>query len=94
METYQDREKSMVERVSENSINSQRFSDERHGPFMPHNVFRAEMRAHPNFRPAAANSGLAGKSGGDAGSFVAVRYYQTGYANRRDEILTEIAKSG
>lgn len=84
----------MVERVSENSINSQKFSDERHGPYAPHDVIRCENRCNPNFRPAAAVSGLAGKEGGDAGSFRAMRYYQNGFAERRDEIMTEIAKSG
>jgi hypothetical protein len=77
-----------------NSINSQKFSDERHGPFRPYNVFQGEMRSQPNFRPAAAISSYAGQEAGNAKSFRAMRYYQGGFAERRDEILTEIAKSG
>jgi len=94
MITYKDREDWMVERVSENSINAQKYADERHGPFMPHDVYRCECRTHPNFRPAAATSGYAGQEAGDAGSFRAMRYYQNGFATRRDEILTDIAKNG
>mmetsp|Transcript_7604 Transcript_7604/g.16896 ORF Transcript_7604/g.16896 Transcript_7604/m.16896 type:complete len:107 (-) Transcript_7604:935-1255(-) len=94
METYKEREDWMEDRVAENSINSQKFSDERHGPFRPYNVFQGEMRSQPNFRPAAAISSYAGQEAGNAKSFRAMRYYQGGFAERRDEILTEIAKSG
>jgi len=52
------------------------------------------MRSQPNFRPAAAISSYAGQEAGNAKSFRAMRYYQGGFAERRDEILTEIAKSG
>lgn len=84
----------MVERVSENSINAQKYSDERHGPTRPHNIWQAETRMKPNFRGHAAISSYAGKEEGNAGSYRAMRYYQDGFATRRDEILTEIAKSG
>ena len=80
--------------VYRNSINSQKFSDERHGPFKPHNVYQSEMRVRPNFRPNPAISALAGSEAGDAASFRAMRYYQGESAKRRDEILTELAKSG
>mmetsp|Transcript_12167 Transcript_12167/g.18368 ORF Transcript_12167/g.18368 Transcript_12167/m.18368 type:complete len:107 (-) Transcript_12167:162-482(-) len=94
METYEAREAWMTERISENSINSQKFSDERHAPYAVHDVYKCESRCHPNYRPAAANSGYAGKDAGDASSFRALRYYQNGFSERRDEIMTEIAKSG
>mmetsp|Transcript_30197 Transcript_30197/g.64099 ORF Transcript_30197/g.64099 Transcript_30197/m.64099 type:complete len:107 (+) Transcript_30197:1870-2190(+) len=94
METHEGREAWMVERVSENSINSQKFADERHSPYAPHDVYRCENRTHPNFRPAFAVSGYAGQEAGNAGSFRAMRYYQSGFSKRRDEIMTEIAKSG
>mmetsp|Transcript_20720 Transcript_20720/g.34159 ORF Transcript_20720/g.34159 Transcript_20720/m.34159 type:complete len:107 (+) Transcript_20720:69-389(+) len=94
METYKDREDWMTERVSENSINSQKLVDERHGPFKPHDVYQVETRARVNFRPNAALSSLAGSEKGDAGSFRAVRAYQSDFAKRRDEILTDIAKNG
>mmetsp|Transcript_23565 Transcript_23565/g.51041 ORF Transcript_23565/g.51041 Transcript_23565/m.51041 type:complete len:108 (+) Transcript_23565:78-401(+) len=94
METHQDREDWMVERLSENSINAQKLRDERSGPFKMHNAYQQEMRSKPNYRASAATSGLAGKDGGNIGSYRAVRYYQDGYATRRDEILTDIAKNG
>ena len=68
--------------------------NERHGPFKPHNVYQTESRSRVNFRPSAAISSLAGSEMGDAGSFRAVRAYQSDFAKRRDEILTDIAKSG
>ena len=77
-----------------NSINSQKYVDEVHGPFKVHNNIRAEMRTRPNFRPCAALSSYAGQEAGDAGSFAAVRYYQNSFAKRRDEIMTDIAKNG
>ncbi|KAL3791610.1 hypothetical protein HJC23_012200 [Cyclotella cryptica] len=94
METYKDREEWFEDRIASNSINSQKFSDERHGPFKPHNVYQSEMRARPNFRPNAAISSYAGSEAGDAGSFRAVRYYQGKFAERRDEILTDLARNG
>ena len=84
----------MTERVSENSINSQKLVDERSGPFKPHNVYQSETRARVNFRPSAAISSLAGSEMGDTASFRAVRAYQSDFAKRRDEILTDIAKNG
>lgn len=81
-------------RNDRNSINSQKLSDERHAPFMTHDAFRYEMRHRQNFVPSAALSSLAGKEGGNAQSFRAVRYYQKNFAERRDEILTDIAKNG
>jgi hypothetical protein len=77
-----------------NSINSQKYSDEQHGPFKVHNVYQMEMRSRVNFRPNAAISSLAGSEAGDAGSYRAMRHYQAEFAKRRDEILTELAKSG
>jgi hypothetical protein len=53
-----------------------------------------EMRSRVNFRPNAAISSLAGSEAGDAGSYRAMRHYQAEFAKRRDEILTELAKSG
>ncbi|KAL7519218.1 hypothetical protein ACHAWX_004004 [Stephanocyclus meneghinianus] len=94
METYRDREEWFEDRVASNSVNSQKFSDERHGPFKPHNVYQSELRARPNFRPNAAISSYAGSEAGDAGSFRAVRYYQGKFAERRDEILTDVARNG
>ena len=47
------------------------------------------MRSQPNFRPAAAISSYAAQEAGNAKSFRAMRYYQGGFAERRDEILTE-----
>ena len=94
METYKGREEWFEDRVAETSICSQKFSDERHGPFKPHNVYQSEGRTRPNFRPNPAISSLAGSEAGDAGSFRAMRYYQGESAKRRDEILTELAKSG
>ena len=85
---------SLASKFRRNSINSQKFSDERHGPFKAHDSYRAEGRTKVNFRANAAISSYAGKEAGDAGSFKAVRYYQNGFANRRDEILTDIAKNG
>lgn len=83
----------MIDRVSETSINAQRMSDERHGPFKMHDCYRGEMRTRPNYRPTASISAYAGMEAGDTGSFRAMRYYQNGFATRRDEILTEIAKN-
>ena len=77
-----------------NAINSQKFSDERHGPFKPTDFYRTERRTRPNFRATAAISAYAGRKEGDCGSFSAVRYYQGEFAKRRDEILTDIAKNG
>jgi hypothetical protein len=77
-----------------NSINAQKLSDERHGPFKPANAYQAEMRTRPNFRPSAAISSLAGSEMGDTKSFRAVRAYQNEFSKRRDEILTDIAKNG
>mmetsp|Transcript_8235 Transcript_8235/g.12893 ORF Transcript_8235/g.12893 Transcript_8235/m.12893 type:complete len:107 (+) Transcript_8235:84-404(+) len=94
METYKDREDWMTERLSENSINSQKLVDERHGPFKPHDVYQCENRAQVNFRPSFAISSLANSEIGCAGSFRAVRAYQSDFAKRRDEILTDIAKNG
>ncbi|KAL7543557.1 hypothetical protein ACHAXR_012837 [Thalassiosira sp. AJA248-18] len=94
METYKGREDWMVERVSECSINAQKTHDERHGPFIPHNAWQQELKCSVNFRPAAAISSYAGQEAGNAGSFRAMRYYQKGWAERRDEILTDIAKNG
>lgn len=76
-----------------NSINSQKLSDESHGPFKVHNAVQGEMRTRPNFRPNAAISAYAGSEAGDAGSFRAVRYYHSQFAERRDAILTDIAKN-
>ncbi|KAL3757235.1 hypothetical protein ACHAWU_008396 [Discostella pseudostelligera] len=94
METYKDREEWMVERISEGSINSQKMSDERHGPFKVHDHYRAEMRTRTNFRHRSAISSYAGSEAGNAGSYSALNYYQEGFAKRRDEILTDIAKNG
>ncbi|KAL3767157.1 hypothetical protein ACHAW5_003176 [Stephanodiscus triporus] len=77
-----------------NSINAQKIVDERHGPFKVHNSHQAEMRTRPNFRHKAAISSYAGQEAGNAGSYSAIRSYQLGFAKRRDEILTEIAKNG
>ncbi|KAL9190813.1 hypothetical protein ACHAXT_000519 [Thalassiosira profunda] len=94
METYKEREDKMVERVSETSINSQKFSDERHGPFKTYNCFQGELRTKPNYRQTHAISSYAGKDIGVAGSYIAVRAYQDEFAKRRDEILTDIANNG
>ena len=80
--------------IVRNSINAQKLSDERHGPFKPANAYQAEMRTRPNFRPSAAISSLAGSDMGDTKSFRAVRAYQNEFSKRRDEILTDIAKNG
>ncbi|KAL7461871.1 hypothetical protein ACHAXS_002277 [Conticribra weissflogii] len=94
METYQEREDWMVDRVSENSINAQKLVDETHGPFKIHDVIQKERRTQPNFRQNCAISAYGGQEAGFAGSFTALRYYQSGFAARRDEILTDIAKNG
>ena len=80
--------------LNRNSINAQKLSDERHGPFKPHNYFRAEMRTHTNCRPSYAISAYAGQDAGNAKSFRAMRYYQSQFAETRDAILTEIAREG
>lgn len=76
------------------SINSQKISDERHGPFKVHNHYHAEMRTKTNFRHRSAISAYAGLEAGNAGSYSALNYYQEGFAKRRDEIMTDIAKNG
>lgn len=52
------------------------------------------MRTKTNFRPLPAISSYAGQDMGKAGSYTAVKAYQTSFAQRRDEILTAIAKDG
>ena len=75
------------------SIDAQKIVDERHGPFKVHNSYQAEMRTRPNFRQLPAISSYAGQDIGNAGSYSAMKSYQNGFAKRRDEILTEIAKN-
>lgn len=84
----------MEDRIAETSIDAQKIVDERHGPFKIYNSYQAEMRIKPNFRPLPAISSYAGQDMGKAGSYTAVKAYQMRFAQRRDEILTEIAKSG
>lgn len=95
METHKEREDKMVDRVSEISVNSQKLHDERSGPSKPWNSYQVENRTRANFRPSCAISAYAGiEDAGDVGSFRAMRWYQKGFAERRDEILTDIAKNG
>ena len=76
------------------SIDAQKLVDERHGPYRIQNAFHIEMRTKTNFRPLPAISSYAGQDMGKAGSYTAVKAYQTSFAQRRDEILTAIAKDG
>ncbi len=76
------------------SIDAQKLVDERHRPFKVHNSYQVEMRSRPNFRQLPAISSYAGQDIGNAGSYSALKSYQFGFAKRRDEILTEIAKNG
>lgn len=93
METNDGRVALMEDRVAEHSINAQKLSDERHNSSRPHNVIQHEMRSRPNFRPSIAISAYGNQEAGEISSFRAMRYYQGQSVQRRDEILTEIAKS-
>uniref|UniRef100_A0A6S9CM33 Uncharacterized protein n=1 Tax=Ditylum brightwellii TaxID=49249 RepID=A0A6S9CM33_9STRA len=92
METYDDIERRMEDRVAENAILSVKTTDERHGPHRAHNFMRHERRVRGFNHFFFANSSLKGTEGGCANSFKAARYYMGRAADERDAILEKIAK--
>ena len=91
MEDNDAREKSMVDRVAEASINAQRLVDEKHGPYRGNNWWRNERRSREFDHFYCAGSMYKGKDEAAISSYKAARYYNGEAAKRRDELLAEAA---
>mmetsp|Transcript_8299 Transcript_8299/g.11844 ORF Transcript_8299/g.11844 Transcript_8299/m.11844 type:complete len:105 (+) Transcript_8299:189-503(+) len=92
METYSSRESSMVDRVAETSIQSQKFSDERHGPSKPYGHWKkpSTVKDFDNFY--IANSCVKGRVEGPIGNFASCRYYLNESKERKEALLKELAE--
>lgn len=91
MEDYDAREKAMVDRVAEASINAQKLADEKHGPYRGTNWWRNERRSREFDHFYCAGSMYKGKDEAAISSYKAARYYNGEAAKRRDELLAEVA---
>mmetsp|Transcript_25506 Transcript_25506/g.73762 ORF Transcript_25506/g.73762 Transcript_25506/m.73762 type:complete len:108 (+) Transcript_25506:129-452(+) len=91
MEDYDTREKFMVDRVAEASINAQRLVDEKQGPYRGNNWWRNERRSREFDHFYCAGSMYKGKDEAAISSYKAARYYNGEAAKRRDELLAEAA---
>jgi len=73
------------------SINAQKITDERHGPFKSAHHVRQTHKSADFSHFYVANSSFKGKDEGCVNSFKALRYYQNEGASYRDELLKEVA---
>lgn len=90
METYDDRESRMTDRVAETSINAQKISDEGEAPSAGYYQWKQSKSTKDNDHFYVAQSALKGKEEGYVNSFKAMRYYQDEAAKYRDELLKEV----
>mmetsp|Transcript_5700 Transcript_5700/g.8488 ORF Transcript_5700/g.8488 Transcript_5700/m.8488 type:complete len:106 (-) Transcript_5700:238-555(-) len=92
MEPYGARERGMVDRVAETSINAQKLVDERMGPVKASNQWRKTSKSRDFDHFYLGHSAFKGKDEGCSNSFKAVRYYENEGAKYRDELLKEVAQ--
>lgn len=91
MEVNQERESEMFDRVAQNSICSQKLTDEKTGPYLAHNSVRRDPRPSDFNHFYNANSQFKGKEEGCVNSFKAHRFYLEEAAQKRKDLIDEAA---
>eukprot|EP00555_Chaetoceros_dichaeta_P013684 CAMPEP_0198263506 /NCGR_PEP_ID=MMETSP1447-20131203/12223_1 /TAXON_ID=420782 /ORGANISM="Chaetoceros dichaeta, Strain CCMP1751" /LENGTH=120 /DNA_ID=CAMNT_0043952117 /DNA_START=122 /DNA_END=480 /DNA_ORIENTATION=- len=91
MENYGEREASMIDRVSESSINAQKMCEEKSGAIKGNYWWQRVDQARDFNHLYLSQSAFKGHDMGAVNSFKAHRYYLDEAAQRRDDLLAEIA---